>query len=508
MAERALDDDAGEVAALRAERDLYRQLLELGSHDELEPFVARALALVVDIAGAKRGYFELRSEGDSGRPEMTIGHAKPAEDAALFRKAISHGVVAEALATGHTVVTTSAHTDQRFRQRKSVRQNLIGAVLCAPIGRGRSLGVIYLQDRHDDGAFSEADRERIEVFARHIEPFVDRLLARHAEPLDPTAQHRRRLKVDRIVGRSKAIAHVLGQACLVAPHKVSVLLTGPTGSGKTQLARLIHDSGPRASKPFVELNCAAIPENLLENELFGSEAGAHSAATTAHDGKVGAAFGGTLFLDEVADLSLAAQSKLLQLLQAGKYYRLGGTAPLDADIRVIAATNKNLDEALAEKNFREDLFYRLNVLPIVLPTLADRSEDIPLLAEHFCRQACRSMGLADIRMSTAALLAAETNEWPGNVRQLSNAVEAATLRAVGEDARQVETHHLFPELEASREEPGLTYEQQLRRFKKTLIERSLEDSNWNVSETARRLDVARSHVNKLIRSLSIRRKPE
>jgi Nif-specific regulatory protein len=284
-----------------------------------------------------------------------------------------------------------------------------------------------------------------------------------------------------------------------------VLLTGESGTGKSQLARVIHDNGPRADRPFVELNCAAIPETLLESELFGARRGAHSTATSATPGKVAAAEGGTLLLDEIGELPLQAQAKLLQLLQSKQYYPLGGTRPETADVRVIAATNTDLAAAIAERRFREDLFYRLQVVPLRVPSLAERATDVPLLAQHLCRSACERHGLPLLQASPGALTALEVADWPGNVRQLAHALEAAVIRAAGDGARQVEAWHVFPDATRHASEP-LTFQEQTRRFQAGLLETTLEESGWNVVEAARRLDVARSYAYKLIRAFGIERR--
>src|SRR6185369_1188616 len=193
-------------------------------------------------------------------------------------------------------------------------------------------------------------------------------------------------------------------------------------TGKTALARALHESSPRARGPFVELNCAALPEALFESELFGAEKGAHSTATRRMEGKVDAAKGGTLFLDEVGEIPLAVQSKLLMFLQSRRYYRLGGSAPIEADVRVVAATNANLEDLVQKKRFREDLYYRLNVLEVRVPPLRDRPEDVGPIADAIVR----SLGKAHDRpipLSRAARTALAESEWPGNVRQLENAVQ-------------------------------------------------------------------------------------
>ncbi len=497
-----------ELDRIRQERDLYLRLLQLGDQDELDPFLKEALALVVEVTGASRGYLELRDASREEGEAWWIAHDCSSAELEGIRSAISRGIVAEALATGRTIVTPAAFLDPRFEARQSVRAGHIEAVLCAPLGDDASRGVVYLQGREGRGPFSDEDRERVEMLARRLAPLAERVLARRRARVeeDPTQPLRARLRLDGFVGRSRALAAVLREAALVAPLDVTVLLTGESGTGKSQLARVIHDNGPRAGGPFVELSCAAIPETLVENELFGHRAGAHSAAQRAAPGKVEAAEGGTLFLDEVGELPLASQAKLLQLLQTRDYYPLGATKPLRADVRVIAATNLDLAQAVKERRFREDLLYRLQVLCIRLPSLAERREDVPELAGFFCERTCEHHRLRRVRLSPGALLAAREAAWPGNVRQLAHAIEAATIRAAGEAASHVERTHVFPESEApGPSDPPRTFQDATRCFQRELLQRSLEETDWNVTEVARRLDLARSHVYNLIHSFGLER---
>src|SRR5581483_361599 len=256
-------------------------------------------------------------------------------------------------------------------------------------------------------------------------------------------------------------------------------------------------------RPFVEVNCGALPEPLFENELFGAMAGAHATADRRREGKVAAAEHGTLFLDEVGDLDIGAQKKLLQFLQSKEYYPLAGTKPIRADVRVIAASNHDLAAAVREHRFREDLFYRLQVVPVRVPSLAERREDIVELAEYFCHSACEHHHLARVTISRGGLRALQTAEWPGNVRQLQHVVEAAVIRAAGDSAQQLERDHLF----AAGADPAtpVTFQEATRRFQASLLRDTLEGSGWNVVEAARRLDLARSHVYKLIRAFGLER---
>src|SRR6185295_4818799 len=419
--------------------------------------------------------------------------------------AISRGIIAEALATGNTIDTPSAVLDPRFRDRGSVQIRNIQAVLCAPVGSDPPVGVVYL---HGRGTFHPDDRETAEIFARHLAPFADRLLVRHGRQRDATQSFREKLRLEPVVGRSPALAALLRQVELVAPLDVNVLLTGESGTGKSQIARIIHDNGPRAGHPFVELNCGALPEALVESELFGALPGAHSTAARRLEGKVAAAEHGTLFLDEIGDLSLAAQGKLLHLLQSKQYYPLGSSRSVAADVRVIAASNVDLQAAVAERRFREDLFYRLQVVPVRVPSLAERREDIRELARHFCAEACARHALPALELSKGVLRAVESAEWPGNVRQLAHAIEAATIRAAGERARQVEQSHLFPDAVQPDVGSGVpvTFQEATRRFQARLLRETLEDAVWNIMEVARRLDLARSHVYNLIRAFGLARR--
>jgi Nif-specific regulatory protein len=497
-----------ELERLRRERDLYLRLLELGARDDLTPFLEEALSLVLSLTSAKQGYLEV-GVPDGARFSIARGLSEvEIEDA---REQLSSGIIAEAIGTGRTISTASAVEDPRFRDLRSVQAQRIRAVLCAPIRISASgiRGVLYLQGRDAPGPFGEDARTLAETFARHFAPFADRLVSRElSADLDHTRELRARLQVSNIAGQSRALAEVFRQVLVAAPVPVSVLITGESGTGKTAIARALHASSPRAAAPFVEVNCSAIPEALFESELFGAEKGAHSTATRRIEGKVDGARGGTLFLDEVSEIPVAVQSKLLQFLQSHTYYRLGSNVPLTADVRIVAATNADLEERVRAKTFREDLYYRLNVLSVHVPPLRDRKDDVGPIADTIVRALGETHG-RPIPLSNAARLALRESEWPGNVRQLENALARGWAVALSEEAASIEPRHLFPERAESGEhgedEGALGWQDATRRFQGKLLRDALEATSWNVSETARRLGLARSHVNDLIRAHGLSR---
>ena len=504
----SLSDSKYSYDRVAKERDLYRRLLELGESSEVESFMRDALRLVVELTGAERGYLELQDASAAGASEWWIAHACTDEEVEGIRESVSRGIIAEALALGETIATDSAVLDDRFRDRVSVQLNRIQAVLCAPVGGFERHGVVYLQRQGLPDGFSSDDRDDTERFARFLAPLADRLLLSRklAGAEDAVQPLREQYDLANISGRSEALASALRDALLAAPLDVNVLLSGESGTGKSQLAGVIHANSPRREGPLVELNCAALPETLIESELFGARAGSHSEAKRDVPGKVNAAEGGTLFLDDVAELPLAAQGKLLQLLQSRTYYPLGETQPVQANVRVIAATHVDLEEAVRDRRFREDLFYRLQVIPVRVPALRERSGDIPELSGHLVRRICKRHNLGALEISAAAMQLILASSWPGNVRELENALEAACVRAAGEHAQSIAPRHVFPdEISAESADRPVEFHEATRQFQRQLLVSALEESSWNVTQTARRVGLTRSHVYNLIQAFGLRR---
>jgi two-component system response regulator HydG len=250
---------------------------------------------------------------------------------------------------------------------------------------------------------------------------------------------RRRSGLEQIVGRSPALQEVLARVIRVAPTDATVLITGESGTGKELVARALHVASRRGEKPFIPVNCAAITETLLESELFGHAKGAFTGASRARRGLFEEAHGGTLFIDEIGETTPAFQAKLLRVLQDGELRRVGESAPVQVDVRVVAATNQDLRRAITERRFREDLFYRLAVVPIRLPPLRERREDVPLLAAHFLQAFVRRTGSQRV-LAPAAMERLAAHDWPGNVRELANVIEQAAALAPGEEIRAEDVH--------------------------------------------------------------------
>ncbi len=374
-----------------------------------------------------------------------------------------------------------------------------------------------------NGAFDFVEKplslERVLVLLQNAASVQD--LTRENSALRKQVQKNRTL-----IGESMALRQLQDLIKRVAPTTGSVLITGENGTGKELVANSIHQLSPRFSKPFVEVNCAAIPEELIESELFGHEKGAFTGATQLRRGRFDLAHGGTLFLDEIGDMSVKTQAKVLRILQEQKFERVGGTQTISVDVRIVAATNKDLKAEIQKGHFREDLYYRLNVIPFIVPPLRDRQEDIPLLAAHFLKELSAAHGRPKMTLSPEAVTVLSSYSWPGNVRELRNLIERIViLTPESEENKPVYAATLLNHL--NDEALNLRFEEKERsdtdadvgagaggrnlrdartEFEKEFILKTLKENDWNISKTAQILGIERSHLHRKIKSYGIETK--
>ncbi|MBN1461956.1 MAG: sigma-54-dependent Fis family transcriptional regulator, partial [Armatimonadetes bacterium] len=319
------------------------------------------------------------------------------------------------------------------------------------------------------------------------------------------------LRYKGVVGRNQRMVDVLSTVCAVADKSVPVLIRGESGTGKELVARALHDSGARAGKPFVPVNCAAVPDNLLEAEFFGIEKGT-ATGVAAHKGKFEIANNGTIFLDEIGDMSPSLQSKLLRVLQEKTFERVGGHVPIKADVRVVAATNQPVAELMAEKKFREDLYYRLNTVELHLPSLHERPEDIPDLVRHFVRNSNQEFGRNVVDVSPEAMSQLTRHPWPGNIRELQHVVERSVLLARGDT---IQTSDLPPGLQPQKETQSApaslkkvrheAQEKAAAEVERSAMVDCLEKAGWNVEHAAELAGYSRAQFYRLMRKHSISR---
>ncbi|GAB6887608.1 sigma-54 dependent transcriptional regulator [Desulfothermus okinawensis JCM 13304] len=315
--------------------------------------------------------------------------------------------------------------------------------------------------------------------------------------------------VEELTGKSKAILKVKEQIEKVAPTDAWVLITGSNGTGKEIVARAIHKKSKRANRPLIAINCAAIPEELIESELFGHEKGSFTGAHKSHMGKFELAHMGTLFLDEIGDMSLKTQAKILRILQEQKFERVGGNKTIEVDVRVIVATNKDLKKEIEEGRFREDLYYRLNVFPIHVPDLKDRKEDIPILIEEFIDSFCKENGYQPIKFTKSALARLTNYPWPGNVRELKNFTERMLILYAG---RKVDVSDLPEDYKNSASPTNncsktgfmdMDFKTAKSEFEKQYLASKLKEANGNISRLSELIGLERSYLHKKLKSYGI-----
>jgi two-component system nitrogen regulation response regulator NtrX len=312
------------------------------------------------------------------------------------------------------------------------------------------------------------------------------------------------IRAHEILGTSPPILRLKEQIQVAGPTNGWVLITGENGTGKEMVAKQLHVQSKRADGPFVEVNCAAIPEDLIESELFGHEKGAFTGAIAQKRGKFELANGGTIFLDEIADMSLRTQAKILRILQEHKFERVGGTDTIEVDVRVFAATNKSLEKEIQEGKFREDLYYRLNVIPFHVPPLRERREDIPVLVKSFAEEFCVESGARPKPVTGRALALLQSYAWPGNVRELRNLVERLVLMTPGPRIRAQDLPEELRSGARPAEMAGASLDDAKREFERRFLLARLEENGWNVSRTAEAIGIARESLSRKMRSYKLR----
>ena len=471
----------------------------------------QALRLVLDWLAQKcamdRGVIALMNEADA-ELQAAITVSGLAGDSAKMRYRPGEGVTGSVFMDGTAIHIADVARDKRFLDRAGLRRRGGKEPLsffCVPIAyRDRTIGTLSVDKKQTLVKDPESDLEFLREVAALLAPFVQRRRLEERLEIFTRATHPGGA-FGNLIGKSQPLLQVQKMIAKVAAVPTTVLLTGETGTGKGVVAELIHQLSPRADAPFVEINCGAIPESLIESELFGHERGAFTGALQRRIGVLERAGEGTVFFDEVGELPLAAQTRLLRVLQTREFERVGGTETLHFGARIVAATNCDLEKGVADGTFRNDLFYRLNVFPIHLPPLRERGKaDIMLLADHFTQRFARGMQKEIFRLDTPAIDMLTAYHWPGNVRELENVIERAVLLA---DTGVVHGHHLPPSLQMNRYVP--TQEQRgdflvrVRNFEVELLTDALKDTRGNQTQAADKLGITKRIIQYKIRQYGI-----
>ena len=455
------------------------------------------MSCIEQHAGIPMGVLSLLNRA-TGQISIETAYGLSVRQQRRGRYKVGEGVIGRVIQTGEPAVVPRVSQEPLFLHKTGALAERTGefSFICVPIKLGNKvIGALSAGKRFKEHHSAEEDVRLLSIIASMIAQAVklrqaaqeerERLLEENTRLQEQLAH---RFRPSNIVGNSEAMQEVyrlIGQVCT---SDATVLVRGETGTGKDLVAHAIHYNSPRAKHPFIKVNCAALPESVIESELFGHERGAFTGAVSARKGRFELANRGTLFLDEIGDLSPATQVKLLRVLQEREFERVGGVSTIRCDVRVIAATNRNLEQAMVKEQFRADLYYRLNVFPIHIPPLRERKTDILLLADYFAERYGSANGRNVRRISTPAIDMLMSYHWPGNVRELENCIERAVLLS-SDDV--VHGHHLPPTLQTA--EAGGTDPRPLNSavdaLERELIEDGLKWSRGNMAMAARRLGI-------------------
>lgn len=462
-------------------------LLELIIDTATRMMQAKASSLLLLDQKTKKLYFK-----------VATGEKK--EEVMKYEINLGQGIAGFVAEKGEPLLVPDVKKDKRWF--KEISESIgfqTRSIACVPMkADGKVIGVVEIIDKEDGSAIGNEDMQLLTVFAELASLSISR-----AQKIEQVKKENRDLREEiggkyQLVGESGALKKVISDAYLVSNSKTSTMVLGESGTGKELLARLIHRAGSRKRKPMVVINCAALPENLLESEMFGHEKGAFTGATSLKIGKFELADGGSIFLDEIGEMNPGIQAKLLRAIEEGVFCRVGGNTPINVDVRIISATNKDIAKETEEGRFREDLYYRLNVVQILMPALRERKKDIPLLANYFLDILKRERGALNLVISEKAMEKMIEHDWPGNVRELRNVVERAVVMGnkreiLPEDLPIYERKTHFHGLQA-----GLTLKEAMDRFKKEFITVTLENSDGNRSEASKILGIQRTYLSKMI----------
>ncbi len=473
----------------------------IGGIRDRESLQWQLLGLIFDVVPADRGAVVLTdnpNEFDSAIAwDRVLGPAHPVR--------VSRTVIRRVLRDRIGLVVSDVSSDPTLRSVQTLQELQVRSLLCVPLlAQDGVLGAIYLDGRSSTEMFDENHLQVMTAVAGIATLALDNV--RHWEQL---LRENRDLRAEinlehNMVGNGPRIREIFEFVRRVAPTDSTVLIEGESGTGKELVARAMHRNSPRAERPFVAINCAAITETLLESELFGHEKGAFTGAHAQVKGKMEVAEGGTLFLDEVTELAPGLQAKLLRVLQEREFERVGGTRPIKLNIRLVAATNRKLAEAVDAGSFRKDLYYRLNVVALTMPALRERREDILQLAEHFIAKASRTSGARPKSISPEARACLQNYDWPGNVRELENAIERAMVLGSGNVILADDLPDTIVESALPVPAVNARYHGTLKETKKQLILQALQQGNGNYIEAARILGMHPNSLLRLIRNLGLK----
>ena len=485
--------------------DISQVLMSNRQIEEVVGYVLEVGLEVFDVEGCSLALL------DAATKELHFVAMEGEAKTSPFRIPMTKGIAGHVVRSGEAVIVNDVSRDERFLHSVDASTGFqTRSIMCVPVKQeGRLIGVMQALNRRDDDGFHAGDEQLLSALGGLACAALSR--ARDEQRLQ-NAHHAFREEEDMrhhmVPSRNDRMKEVLRIARQAAKSDATVLLLGESGTGKEVLARTVHRHSPRRAGPFIAVNCTALTATLLESELFGHERGAFTGATATKKGKFELADGGTLFLDEIGDLAADLQTKLLRVLQEREFERVGGAETIRVDVRVIAATNRDLRSAIQEREFREDLYYRLNVITLSIPPLRERSEDIMGLCTHFLMRACQNVKRPPVKLDADAQRAVTSYRWPGNVREIANVMERCVVLT---DRHIITRGDLPSEITGSDFTPTpskrfdtSSMADQVKRFKREVIREALVVCGDNQSRAAKLLGVQQSNLSRMMKTLGLR----